>query len=222
MHVHYTYRSAICLMPFCSTPALEKHPCSLHVPTSGGGHGSSVLLPLATMLPARPQCKYRPRLLANTVQLQTPTFLHPSIFIPKIRRSTTLLVLLTSEEKLATAQSLCRSPMKAVCCSAAMSAVILLLHLLLLGSATAAAAASPTTTTLPPDGQGWAAARRLLLLQPTAIMATATNTFHVKGAAHQPATTTTTTAAARGTKPTVEFNASTKSAPGSGFNPRQN
>jgi len=53
-------------------------------------------------------------------------------------------------------------------------------------------------------------------------MATATNTFHVKGAAHQPATTTTTTAAARGTKPTVEFNASTKSAPGSGFNPRQN
>jgi len=109
--------------------------------------------------------------------------------------------------------------MKAVCCSAAMSAVILLLHLLLLGSATAAAAASPTTTTLPPDGQGWAAARRLLLLQPTAIMATAINTFHVKGAAHQPATTT---AAARGTKPTVEFNASTKSAPGSGFNPRQN
>ena len=222
MHVHYTYRSAICLMPFCSTPALEKHPCSLHVPTSGGGHGSSVLLPLATMLPARPQYKYRPRLLANTVQLQTDTnilALHPSIFIPKIRRSTTLLVLLTSEEKLATAQSLCRSPMKAVCCSAAVSAVILL-HLLLLGSATAEAA-SPTTTTQPPDSQGWAAARRLLLLQPTAIMATATNTFHVKGAVHQPATTTT-TAAARGTKPTVEFNASTKSAPGSGFNPRQN
>ena len=106
--------------------------------------------------------------------------------------------------------------MKAVCCSAAVSAVILL-HLLL-GNATAEAA-SPTTTTQPPDSQGWAAARRLLLLQPTAIMATATNTFHVKGAAHQPATTT---AAARGTKPTVEFNASTKSAPGSGFNPRQN
>jgi len=113
--------------------------------------------------------------------------------------------------------------MKAVCCSAAMSAVILLLHLLL-GSATAAAAAaaaaSPTTTTLPPDGQGWAAARRLLLLQPTAIMATAINTFHVKGAAHQPATAA---AAARGgAKPTVEFNASMKSAPGSRFNPRQN
>ena len=104
--------------------------------------------------------------------------------------------------------------MKAVCCSAAMSAVILL-HLLL-GSATAAAA-SPTTTTLPPDSQGWAAARRLLLLQPTAIMATATNTFHVKGAAHQPAT-----AARGGAKPTVEFNASMKSAPGSRFNPRQN
>jgi len=98
-----------------------------------------------------------------------------------------------------------------------MSAVILLLHLLLLGSATAAAAAvSPTTTTLPPDGQGWAAARRLLLLQPTAIMATAINTFH----AHQPATAA---AAARGgAKPTVEFNASMKSAPGSRFNPRQN
>ena len=111
--------------------------------------------------------------------------------------------------------------MKAVCCSAAMSAVILLLHLLLLGSATAAAAAaSPTTTTLPPDGQGWAAARRLLLLQPTAIMATAINTFHVKGAAHQPATAA--AAARAGAKPTVEFNASTKSAPGSGFNPRQN
>ena len=107
MHVHYTYRSAICLMPFCSTPALEKHPCSLHVPTSGGGHGSSVLLSLATMLPARPQYKYRPRLLANTVQLQTDTnilALHPSIFIPKIRRSTTLLVLLTSEVKLVAAQ----------------------------------------------------------------------------------------------------------------------
>jgi len=110
--------------------------------------------------------------------------------------------------------------MKAVCCSAAMSAVILLLHLLLHGSATAAAAASPTTTTLPPDGQGWAAARRLLLLQPTAIMATAINTFHVKGAAHQPVTAA---AAARGgAKPTVEFNASMKSAPGSRFNPRQN
>ena len=105
--------------------------------------------------------------------------------------------------------------MKAVCCSAAVSAVILL-HLLLLGSATAEAA-SPTTTTQPPDSQGWAAARRLLLLQPTAIMATATNTFHVKGAAHQPAT-----AARGGAKPTVEFNASTKSAPRSGFNPRQN
>ncbi|KAG2559779.1 hypothetical protein PVAP13_8KG009700 [Panicum virgatum] len=103
-----------------------------------------------------------------------------------------------------------------------MSAVILLLHLLL-GSATAAAAAaaSPTTTTLPPDGQGWAAARRLLLLQPTAIMATAINTFHDKGAAHQPATAV--AAAARaGAKPTVEFNASMKSAPGSRFNPRQN
>ena len=108
--------------------------------------------------------------------------------------------------------------MKAVCCSAAVSAVILL-HLLLLGSATAEAA-SPTTTTQPPDSQGWAAARRLLLLQPTAIMATAINTFHVKGAAHQPATAA---AAARGgAKPTVEFNASMKSAPGSRFNPRQN
>jgi len=107
--------------------------------------------------------------------------------------------------------------MKAVCCSAAVSAVILL-HLLL-GSATAEAA-SPTTTTQPPDSQGWAAARRLLLLQPTAIMATAINTFHVKGAAHQPATAA---AAARGgAKPTVEFNASMKSAPGSRFNPRQN
>ena len=108
MHVHYTYSSAICLMPFCSTPALEKHPCSLHVPTSGGGqHGSSVLLSLATMLPARPQYKYRPRLLANTVQLQTDTnilTLHPSIFIPKIRKSTTLLLLLTSEVKLVAAQ----------------------------------------------------------------------------------------------------------------------
>ena len=110
--------------------------------------------------------------------------------------------------------------MKAVCCSAAMSAVILLLHLLLGSATAAAAAASPTTTTLPPDGQGWAAARRLLLLQPTAIMATAINTFHVKGAAHQPATAA---AAARGgAKPTVEFNASMKSAPGSRFNPRQN
>ncbi|PUZ62813.1 hypothetical protein GQ55_3G016700 [Panicum hallii var. hallii] len=107
---------------------------------------------------------------------------------------------------------------QAVCCSAAMSTVILL-HLLLLASATAAAA-SPTTT-LPPDGQGWAAARRLLLLQPTAAMDTATNTFHVKGTAHQPAKTTA-TAAARGAKPRVEFNASTKSAPGSRFNPRQN
>jgi hypothetical protein len=66
-----------------------------------------------------------------------------------------------------------------------------------------------------------AAARRLLLLQPTAAMATATNTFHVKGAAHQPSTTTT-TAVARGAKPSVEFNASTKSAPGSRFNPRHN
>ncbi|CAM0146872.1 unnamed protein product [Urochloa decumbens] len=88
---------------------------------------------------------------------------------------------------------------------AAMSAVILL-HLLLINTATAAA--SPATS-LPPDGQGWAAARRLLLPRPTA-----TNTFHVKGAAHQPAT-----AAA---KPSVEFNASTRSAPGSKFNPRQN
>ena len=78
MHVHYTYRSAICLMPFCSTPALEKHPCSLHVPTSGGGHGSSVLLPLATMLPARPQYMYRPQLLItlSKSKQQIPTFLH--------------------------------------------------------------------------------------------------------------------------------------------------
>ncbi|CAL5098504.1 unnamed protein product [Urochloa decumbens] len=93
---------------------------------------------------------------------------------------------------------------------AAMSAVILL-HLLLINTATAAA--SPATSSLPPDGQGWAtAARRLLLPRLTAAMATATNTFHVKGAAHQPATA----------KPSVEFNASTRSAPGSKFNPRQN
>ncbi|CAL4911823.1 unnamed protein product [Urochloa decumbens] len=93
---------------------------------------------------------------------------------------------------------------------AAMSTVILL-HLLLISTATAAA--SPATSSLlPPDGQGWAAARRLLLPRLTAAMATATNTFHVKGAAHQPATA----------KPSVEFNASTRSAPGSKFNPRQN
>ncbi|CAL4995792.1 unnamed protein product [Urochloa decumbens] len=92
---------------------------------------------------------------------------------------------------------------------AVMSAVILL-HLLLISTATAAA--SPATSSLPPDGQGWAAARRLLQPRLTAAMATATNTFHVKGAAHQPATA----------KPSVEFNASTRSAPGSKFNPRQN
>ncbi|RCV40709.1 hypothetical protein SEVIR_9G075200v4 [Setaria viridis] len=93
--------------------------------------------------------------------------------------------------------------------AAVMSAVISL-HLLFLLLSSATAAASPATT-LPPDGQGWAAARRLLLRQPTA----ATNTFHVKGGAHQPGTATT-------TKPNVEFNASTRSAPGSRFNPRQN
>lgn len=101
---------------------------------------------------------------------------------------------------------------------AAVTRAVISLLLLLTSSATTAAA-SPATTTLQlrtPDGQGWASARRLLLLRQPATAAS--NTFDVKGAAHhQPA------GAATAPKPkNVEFDASTRSAPGSRFNPRHN
>ncbi|KAF8706431.1 hypothetical protein HU200_030702 [Digitaria exilis] len=96
--------------------------------------------------------------------------------------------------------------------------MLIFLHLLILSSP-AAAAATPTGTTLqPPDdaAQGWAAARRLLLRQPKPAATGTATFFHVDVAARQAAATS------PAAKPNVEFNASTKSAPGSRFNPKQN
>ena len=81
------------MMPFCSTPALEKHPCSLHVhvPTSGGGRGSSqaasVLSSSTRNHVTCPATIYvQATVTNNTEQVQTadtniPTF-HPSVFTP--------------------------------------------------------------------------------------------------------------------------------------------
>nr|CAB3488952.1 unnamed protein product [Digitaria exilis] len=85
---------------------------------------------------------------------------------------------------------------------------------------TAAATLTGTTLQPPDDGsntaQGWAAARRLLLRQPKPATTGTATLFHIDAAARQAATTS------PAAKPNVEFNASTKSAPGSRFNPRQN
>lgn len=113
----------------------------------------------------------------------------------------------------------------------ATSAVILLYLLIIINSSATAAvvvvASSSSSAQRAGSGgggdsnaaasQGWAQRRATTssrrLLRPAGAAAMATNTFDVKG--HRKTATTT-------TKPGVEFNGSTKSAPTSRYNPRQN